>query len=52
MAVSAVKIRAFFGAVFAVVLLIVFAAFATTSLGMDIPILRDIGAAIGASPSE
>ena len=52
MAVSGVKVRAFFGAVFAVIVLILFASFATTSLGMNIPILRDIGAAIGATPSE
>lgn len=49
MAVSAVKIRAFFGAVFAVVVLIGFAAIATTALGMNIPILRDIAAFFGVS---
>ena len=47
MAVSAVKVRAFFGAIFAVVILIGFAGVATTALGMDLPILRDIAGAVG-----
>lgn len=47
MAVSAVKIRAFFGAVFAVVVLIGFAAVVTTAMGMNIPVLRDIAGVFG-----
>ena len=38
MAVSAVKVRGFIGAVFAAV--------ATTAMGMNIPILRDIAGAL------
>ena len=49
MAVSAVKVRGFIGAVFAVVVLIGFAAVATTAMGLNIPILRDIAGALGFS---
>lgn len=41
------KIRGFIAAVVAVVLLIVFAAFVTAAMDMNVPILRDIAAAIG-----
>jgi hypothetical protein len=41
------RIRAFIGAVFAIVVLIVFAAIAAKAMGKDIPILRDISRAIG-----
>jgi hypothetical protein len=47
MAVSAVKIRAFIGAVFATVVLIGFAAIGTTVMGFNIPILRNIAAVFG-----
>ena len=49
MAVSMVKIRAFIGGVVAVVVLIGFAALATTAMGMNIPFLRDIAAIFGVS---
>jgi ABC-type phosphate/phosphonate transport system permease subunit len=41
------QIRAFIGTVFAIVVLIVFAAIAASAMGKDIPILRDISRAIG-----
>jgi hypothetical protein len=49
MAVSGVKVRGYLGAVFAVVVLIGFAAVATKSMGMNIPILRNIAGALGVS---
>lgn len=49
MAVSGVKVRAFLGAVFAVIVLILFAAIVTTSMGMNIPGLRNIAGALGFS---
>ena len=52
MAVSGVKIRAFFGAVFAVVVLIGFASVAATGLGLDLPILRDIAGLFGITGSK
>lgn len=41
------QIRAFIGTVFAIVVLIVFAAIAASAMGMDIPILRNISSALG-----
>lgn len=41
------QIRAFLGAVFAIIVLVVFAAIAAALFGMDIPVLRDISGAIG-----
>jgi len=41
------QIRAFIGAVFAIVILVVFAAIAASAMGKDVPILRVISRALG-----
>ncbi len=45
--VRATKVRAFIGAVFAIVVLVLFAAVATSMLGMEVPVLSGIAGAIG-----
>lgn len=41
------QIRAFIGTVFAIAILLIGAAFAASAMGKDVPILRDISAALG-----
>jgi len=41
------QIRALLGALFAIVVLTVFAAIAASAMGKDVPILRDISGALG-----
>ncbi len=41
------KVRGFLAAVAAIVLLIVFAAFATAKMDVNVPVLRDISSALG-----
>ncbi len=41
------QIRAFIGTVFAIAVLVVFAAIAASAMGKDIPILRNISGALG-----
>jgi hypothetical protein len=52
MAVSMVKVRAFFGAVFAVIVLVGFLAVGLTAMGLDLPILSDIAGLFGVQAGD
>ena len=45
--ISRTRIRSFIAAVFAIAVVVCFAAVVTTSQGMDIPILNNIGRMLG-----
>jgi len=49
---SMVKIRGFFAGVFAIILVILLASFATAILGIDLPVLSTIAASFGVEVAE
>lgn len=50
--ISMTKIRGFLASVFAIILVILLASVGTAMLGMDIPVLSDIAAAVGVDVAE